>query len=79
MLKITEVELKLLTDVDQYIFFELACRGGISSINHRYAKSNHPLFEDYNPTQPISTIHYLDKNSLYPEAMRDYMPMDNLR
>ena len=74
MLKSTDIELDLLTDINMYLFFENGCRGGISSINHRYAKANNPYMYDYNSDEKSSYIIYIDKNSLYPEAMSDYLP-----
>ena len=74
MLKMTKVKLDLLTDVNMYNFFTNGVRGGISTINHRYAKANNPYVSDYNTDQPLSYIIYMDKNSLYSEAMIDYLP-----
>merc|ERR1712148_123101 len=74
MLKSTDIELDLLTDINMYLFFENGCRGGISSINHRYAKANNPYMYDYNSDEKSSYIIYIDKNSLYPEVMSDYLP-----
>ena len=40
MLKITEVEIDLISDPDMYLMVESRIRGGISTITKRYAKAN---------------------------------------
>ena len=74
MLKTTEIKLDLLTDIDKYNFCELGSRGGISTVNHRYARANNPYMMNYDHQKETSYIIYIDKNSLYPEAMSDYLP-----
>jgi len=44
MLKLTKVNIELITDPDMFYFFEKQIRGGISTTgNTRYAKANTPL------------------------------------
>ena len=45
LLKKTGVELELLTDYDQHLFFEKGLREGISMVSKRHAKANNPLVE----------------------------------
>ena len=63
MLKLSRVELELLTCPDAYLFLESAVRGGISVISNRYARSNNPLVPGYDVTKPTSYIGYYDANN----------------
>ena len=40
MLKMTDIELEKISDIDKYLFIEKGLRGGISYIAKRYAKGN---------------------------------------
>ena len=73
-LKMTEVELELLTDPDMYLFIEEGLRGGISMISNRYSKANNPYVPDYDPTQENSHVMYFDANNLYGWAMSQPLP-----
>ena len=74
-LKMTEVELELLTDPDMYLFIEEGLQGGISMISNRYGKANNPHVPDYDPEQETSYVMYLDANNLYGWAMSQPLPM----
>ena len=60
LLKMTGVELELLTDYDKYLFFENGVRGETGMVSKRYAKANKPMVNDYHPDNPNSWILYLD-------------------
>jgi hypothetical protein len=73
-LKMTEVELELLTDPDMYLFVEEGLRGGISVISNRFSRTNNPYVPDYDPDQETSYVMYLDVNNLYGWAMSHHLP-----
>ena len=77
LLKKTEVELVLLTDMDMHLMIERGMRGGISMVSKRHAKANNPRVEGYDPEQPTSYITYLDANNLYGWAMSLSLPKKN--
>jgi len=74
-LKFTEVELELLTVIDQVLFIERGIRGGISQCCHCYAKANNPYINAYNAEQEISYIQYYDVNQLYAFSMQQALPL----
>ena len=72
MLKLTGVELELITDPNMYLMIEKGVRGGISTIIKRYAEANNPYMnEKYNPEEENIYIPYLDANNLYGWAMSE--------
>ena len=77
MLKITEVELELLSDPNMYLMVKNSIRGGISTITKRYAKANNPYMKNYNPEKEIKYITYFDANNLYGWAMSEPLPVKN--
>ena len=78
-LKMTNVELELLSDKDQYLFFEAAKRGGICVISYRHAKSNIPNHTNFNKSDPASYLMYLDANNLYGWALIQYLPIGEFK
>src|SRR5215216_1042149 len=76
--KSSGAELKLMTDMDEYLMVENGIRGGMTMVSHRYAKANNPKCPDYNPSKPKSRIMYEDMNALYSGAMTQYMPTEIL-
>ena len=79
MLKVTGVEIELLTDSDMYLFFEEGIRGGVSSAMKRYLKGNNKYMKDYDPEKPSVFITYQDKNGLYTSVLRRPFPVGGFR
>ena len=77
MLKLTGVELKLITDMQAELAISSNVRGGVSVISHRYAKGNNPYLEGYNPDEPNAYLVYLDCNNLYGASMSEPLPYDD--
>ncbi|XP_044742351.1 uncharacterized protein LOC123304854 [Chrysoperla carnea] len=75
MLKVTQVELDLITDINILNFVENSIRGGLTIAVKRYAESNNPYMQNYNPNLPESYIVYLDANNLYGLAMSQPLPL----
>ena len=65
----TNVELDLLTDIDQHLFIKEEIKGGVAMISHQYARANAPCMENYDASKRNNYIMYLDANNLYGWAM----------
>ena len=75
-LKMTEVELELLTNIDMLLMPEKGIRGGICQAIHRYAKANNKYMKNYDKDKEISYIQYLDTNNLYGWTMSQKLPVN---
>ena len=73
MLKMTGIELELISDVDMHLFIEKGMRGGISYIAKRHSKANHKYTEKYDDNKESVFIMYLDANNLYCSEMTQYL------
>ena len=79
MLKMTDIKLELMVDIDMFQFIEKGMRGGISYIANRYGKANNKYMKNYDEKAPTKYIMYLDANNLYGWAMSQYLPTGNFK
>ena len=62
-LKMTDMELDLLTDTDQHMFMEERINGGVVMICHQYARANAPDMRNYSASKCNNYIMYLNTNN----------------
>jgi hypothetical protein len=79
MLKMTRIELELLTDPLMHDMIDKGIRGGMCFVSGKYARANNKYLEDFDPEKPSSYIMYLDCNNLYGTAMAQPMPERDFR
>ena len=78
-LKMTKLELELITDPNVFLMFENAIRGGVSTISNRYSKANNKYLSDFDSSQPSSFIISMDVVNLYGYCMGFKLPCGNFR
>ena len=79
-LQCTEIRLKLLTDPDMLLMFELGIRGGIAQAVRKYAAANNPYMRDkFDPNENTTYLQYLEANNLYSWAMSQPLPTGGFR
>ena len=54
MLKMTKINLELVSDIDVQLLLEKGMRGGVSYIAHRHAKANNKYMSSYYPYEESS-------------------------
>ena len=90
MLKMTKIELELISDSDMYVFLMDTIRGGICEVNKKFVKADniytrkvHDKSSDKKVTKKLKTsdsnkfILYLDCNNLYGYSMSKPLPYKN--
>ena len=79
MLKMTNIKLELMTDIDMFQFIKKGMHGGVSYITNRYGNTNNKYMKEYNEKALSKYIMYLDANNLYGWAMSQYLPTGNFK
>ena len=74
MLKMTGIELELISDIKMHFFIEKGMRGGIFYIAKRYDKANNKYMADYDSSENI-----LDVNNSYGWAMSKALPSERFK
>ena len=65
VLKKTNVNLELLTDINMLLMIEAGIRGGMCQLVHRYTKANNKSMKKYDKNIESSYLIYLDAKYLY--------------
>ena len=68
-LRMTGVEIELLTDLDKHLFIEKGIRGGVAMIGKKHCRANNPYTEGYDSSKPLKFVQYVDCNNLYGAGM----------
>ena len=79
MLKMIEIELELISDIDIYLFIEKGMKGGIPYIAKRFRKANNEYMQSYDDKNPSKYITYLDASNLYGWVMSQYLPYSEFK
>lgn len=79
MLRYTDVELELLTDVDMLNLFKQNIRGGTCTCSNRKAEANNRFIPDFDVSKRTSYIIYLDATNLYGHSMTQMLPKSEFR
>ena len=76
VLKKTNGNLVLLTDIDMLLMIEAGIRGGMCQSTHRCAKANNKCMKNSDKKVESSYLTYLDANNLYGWATSQKLPVN---
>ena len=77
MLKMTKIELELISDPDMYLFLMDTIRGGISVCNKKHVIADNKYIDEN--TKNNKYLMYLDANNLYGVSMVQSLPYKNFK
>ena len=63
-LKITGVNLELITDINMLLMIESGMRGGVCHVIHSYAEGNNKYINNYDENKEPSFLSYLDSSTI---------------
>jgi hypothetical protein len=80
MLKMTGIELDLISDLELFSFFEDMKRGGLCFVgSKRHAKANNKYLADFDSSKPSTYIMCWDANNLHGWSMMQALPCRNIK
>src|SRR6266568_1806690 len=79
LLKMTEIRLELISDIDQHLFIEKGLRGGLSVITHRKGVANNRYLHEYDDSKESKYVSLLDANNLYGWGMIQSLPYEGFK
>ena len=79
MLKMTGIELELISETDMHLFIEKGMRGGICHIAKRFSRANNKYIKCDDSGEESKYITYHDANNLYGWAISQYLPFSEFK
>jgi len=78
-LKVTNVNLELIDDIDMHLFVEKAMLGGYSAVVEHFAKANNKYLKNYEAEKPTSYILLTDCTNEYGAVMKLFLPIGGFK